>query len=118
MRLGSAEEVTVGDMKMYVVVSWGDLKRFARESDGFDEEEDATDLLEYVEDNLLDIVQRVENLEDSQGNEVSVLTSEVLDEFPPNYVMQAWSQILGMGEQAGPPVRPDQPAQPGRPIAR
>jgi len=102
MRLGATQAVKVDDVTLYTNLTWGDLKQIQKQVREMpDDDEGGEAQSAFAEEVLQKYVARVDGLEDVDGNPVTKLTPGVIDSLPPQFVLDAFKQLLSIGDDSG-----------------
>ncbi len=97
MRLG--EDLTtlvVGDVKVLIRLGFDEYQQLGDEVKDWPEL--AMDQIPHVKKKLVNLVVRVENLVDEEGNAIKDLTEDNIGRLPYHFVRMLWLQVLDVGE--------------------
>ncbi len=100
MRIKQTDTVTVEDLKLEVALPWSRFRQIQSQVEALpDPEEDVGPMLDYVEDILPSIVVSVEGLEDENGQAITELNQDVLDQLPTRVVMGIFRGVMNVGDE-------------------
>ena len=102
MRPGKLTRVPVEDVTFAVNFTWGDFKRLQKRATSLSEDETGLEGFEaMLAEEVLPRVVSVEGLEDAEGNPVTQVTMETLQDYPAELLGGLLGGLMDIGSRLG-----------------